>query len=66
MAGRAKKTTHRENFLRGFSRVLVLAPKREYRTAQRGGFARDARAMREDFIHVARDMGYTVRKYGEG
>ena len=67
MAESAKKINHRDNyFLHGVSRALVLVPRREYRIPQRGDFSQDARAMQGDFVKVARDMGYAVRKYGAG
>lgn len=61
-----KQTNHPDNFLGGAAGVLRIAPRREYHTPKRGGFARDRQMLREDFGKIAGDLNYAVHRHGEG
>jgi hypothetical protein len=55
---------HLRNLIEGARRVLVLGDERPY-IRPRGGFARDAAALRGDFRHVAGDLKRGMAQHGQ-
>ena len=55
---------HLRHFLAGMGRVLMLAPQRDY-VNPKGGFARDAAALRGDARRVGEGLKRGVRRHGQ-